>query len=197
MKLPAALDPQRRFRLDHDGFGLATLLDDILGFDSALFKKVEDEFCKTYFKQFTGIRLKTENVANYPNSGPSSGILDQAGKGIYLVSQGQEVRCAASIRRGNIVPGHPPLAHLPEPPPLLLLEEPENGIYPKRLGEVITLLKKLVERTDGGPFPQIILSTHSPYVLNFFEPEEVTFLSRPPGKPDAPVRRGPARCAAH
>jgi predicted ATPase len=80
---------------------------------------------------------------------------------------------------------------LPEPPPLLLLEEPENGIYPKRLGEVITLLRQLVERTDSTPFPQIILSTHSPYVLSFFEPEEVTFLSRPPGKPNAPVRARP------
>ena len=123
-----------------------------------MFKKVEDEFCKTYFKQFTGIRLKTENVANYPNSGPSSGILDQAGKGIYLVSQGQEVR-ASRHPTGRFCSGHPRLAHLPEPPPLLLLEEPENGIYPKRLGEAITLLKKLVERTDGGPFPQIILSS--------------------------------------
>jgi len=197
MKLPAPLDPQRRFRLDHDGFGLATLLDDILGFDSALFKKVEDEFCKTYFKQFTAIRLKTENVASYPNAGPGSGTLDQAGKGIYLVSQGQEVR-AQQVSDGAIIfLGILALAHLPEPPPLLLIEEPENGIYPKRLEEVVRLLKQLVERTDRGPFPQIILSTHSPYVLSFFEPEEVTFLSRTPGKADAPVRARPLRDAPH
>ena len=78
----------------------------------------------------------------------------------------------------------------PQPPNLLLIEEPENGIYPKRLGEVIELLKQMVHRTEGVPFPQIILSTHSPYVLSFFEPEEVTFLSRAPGPADTPVRVG-------
>jgi predicted ATPase len=31
------------------------------------------------------------------------------------------------------------------PPNVLLIEEPENGIYPKRLGEVIKLLKELVQ----------------------------------------------------
>ena len=52
MKLPAALDPQRKFRLDRDGFGLATLLDDILSFDSGRFEKIKSEFC-TYFPQST------------------------------------------------------------------------------------------------------------------------------------------------
>ena len=85
------------------------------------------------------------------------------------------------------------LAHLPEPPPLLLLEEPENGIYPKRLGEVITILKDLVHRTEGVRFPQIIMTTHSPFVLSFFEPEEVTFLSRDPNSVGGPVRARPLR----
>ncbi|HUT91400.1 MAG TPA: hypothetical protein VMY37_18015 [Thermoguttaceae bacterium] len=44
-------------------------------------------------------------------------------------------------------------------------------------------------------FPQIIQTTHSPYVLSFFEPEEVTFLSRSKDGPDAPVRARPLRDA--
>ena len=87
------------------------------------------------------------------------------------------------------------LAHLPDPPTLLLIEEPENGIYPKRLGEVIQMLKQMVSRTEGVRFPQIIMTTHSPYVLSFFEPEEVTFLSRDPKKPEAGVRARPLRDA--
>jgi hypothetical protein len=196
MKMPAALDPERKFRLNQNGFGLPTLLDDILSYDSSLFEKIKAEFCG-FFPQFTGVRLRTESVATYPDVGSSSGISEQAGKGIYLVSQGQEIRAQQASDGAILFLGILALAHLPEPPPLLLLEEPENGIYPKRLGEVISLLKQLVERTDGCPFPQIILSTHSPYVLSFFEPEEVTFLSRPPGKPDAPVRARPLRDAPH
>ena len=34
MAVPSAIDPRRKFRMDPDGFGLATLLDDILGFDA-------------------------------------------------------------------------------------------------------------------------------------------------------------------
>ena len=78
---------------------------------------------------------------------------------------------------------------------MLLIEEPENGIYPKRLEEIVRLLRQLVERTDGDPFPQIILSTHSPYVLSFFEPDQVTLLSRVPGEPHAAVRTRPLRAA--
>ncbi len=84
---------------------------------------------------------------------------------------------------------------MPDPPNLLLIEEPENGVYPKRLGQVIELLKQLVHRSGGVRFPQIILTTHSPYVLSFFEPDEVTLLSRETDKSDSPVRARPLRDA--
>ena len=77
----------------------------------------------------------------------------------------------------------------------MLVEEPENGVYPKRLGQIIKLLKELVSRDVDVRFPQIIMSTHSPYVASFFEPEEVTFLSRPPDNPEGPVRARPLRDA--
>jgi hypothetical protein len=37
MSLPAAIDDRRKFRMNADGFGLPTLLDDILGFESEKF----------------------------------------------------------------------------------------------------------------------------------------------------------------
>ena len=37
MAIPAAIDPNRRFRMDPDGFGLPTLLDDILGHEPERF----------------------------------------------------------------------------------------------------------------------------------------------------------------
>ena len=152
------------------------------------------EFCK-YFPQFTEMRPRTEIVVSH--GGALAGSHELAGKGIYFVSQSMEM-AAQQVSDGAILfLAILAIAHLPEPPPLLLIEEPENGIYPKRLGEVIQLLKQLVQRRDGIPFPQIILSTHSPYVLSFFEPEEVTLLSRPAGEPNAPVRAHPLRDAPH
>ena len=83
----------------------------------------------------------------------------------------------------------------PIPPALLLIEEPENGVYPSATWPGHHTVKATGEPTEGVRFPQIILTTHSPYVLSFFEPEEVTLLSRPSDEPDAPSARRPLRDA--
>jgi len=198
MAVPAAIDPGRRFRLDPDGFGLATLLDDILGYDAELFIRLRSEFCQ-YFPQFRSVRIETEPALKrtyQPNGIHSSG--QATGKGIYFETQdGQSLRAQQASDGAILFLAILALAHLPQPPTLLLLEEPENGIYPRRLGEVVAMLKEMVHRAEGVRFPQIIMSTHSPYVLSFFEPEEVTFLSRRPGEPTAGVRARPMRDASH
>ena len=58
------------------------------------------------------------------------------------------------------------LAYHPSPPRLILLEEPENGIHPKRLADVIRLLRELTQGIHGGQAAQIVLTTHSPYLLD-------------------------------
>ncbi len=196
MAAPAAIDPNRKFRLDPDGFGLSTLLDDILGFDPEIFLAVRKAFCE-FFPQFKSLRIESEKALrrHYSPNGIHSAD-SQIGKGIFIETRGSQTIRAQQASDGAILfLGFLALAHIPDPPNLLLIEEPENGIYPKRLGEVIALLKELVHRTEGVRFPQIIMSTHSPYVLSFFEPEEVTFLSRTSEKPDAPVRARPLRDA--
>jgi hypothetical protein len=192
MALPAAIDPRRRFCLHRNGFGLATLLDDILGHSRDLYSRLESEFCK-YFPQFTGVRLAVEDAVQRTET-PGGGVRMEAagGKGIHFATAGGTVRAQQASSGAVLFLGFLAIAHLPEPPPLLLIEEPENGIYPLRLRQVIELLKRGVAAKDG---PQIIMTTHSPYVLSAFKPEEVTFLSRPPEDPDAPVRARPLRDA--
>ena len=65
--------------------------------------------------------------------------------------------------------------HLPEPPRVLLIEEPENGVHPKRLEEVLKILRRLVEEQEHT---QVLMTTHSPYVVDLFKPEEVTLCLR-------------------
>jgi len=55
------------------------------------------------------------------------------------------------------------LVHRPDPPKTILIEEPENGIHPMRLEAVMRMLIRLADLPDG---PQIILSTHSPYLVD-------------------------------
>lgn len=194
MAVPAAIDPRRKFRLDPDGFGLATLLDDIVAYEAQLFINLREEFC-TFFPQFRSVRLESEDSLqrDYASSGLHRSR-QGPGKTIYFETQdGQKVRAQQASDGAILFLAFLALVYLPDPPSLLLIEEPENAIYPKRLKEVITMLRQMVERAEGVRFPQIILTTHSPYVLSFFEPEEVTFLSRPKGQPDAPVRARPLR----
>lgn len=61
------------------------------------------------------------------------------------------------------------------PVSLLLVEEPENGLHPARVAEVVRLLRAMVETTGT----QVIIATHSPLVINELRPEEVTVVTRP------------------
>jgi predicted ATPase len=56
------------------------------------------------------------------------------------------------------------IIHQPNPPKLLLLEEPEKGIHPRRIKEVIEFIRQLAAEKDV----QVIMTTHSPLVLNEF-----------------------------
>jgi len=58
------------------------------------------------------------------------------------------------------------LSHHPRPPRTILLEEPENGIHSKRLSSVMQLLRSLTKPGQGRPAAQIVITTHSPYLLD-------------------------------
>ena len=196
MAMPATIDSQRTFRLDADGFGLPTLLDDILSHQPELYIHLRDSFCEL-LPQFKTVRTVTEEAIKRSYDAGAHFVSSRSdGRGIrFETRSGREVRGEQASDGAILLLGFLALAHLPNPPTLLLVEEPENGVYPKRLGEVIKILKQMVHREEGPRFPQIILTTHSPFVLSFFQPEEVTFLSRPKDGPDAPVRARPLRDA--
>lgn len=62
-----------------------------------------------------------------------------------------------------------------DPPSLLLVEEPENGLHPARIREVVRMLRVIAEEMGT----QVVMATHSPLVVNELKPEEVTVVTRP------------------
>ena len=68
------------------------------------------------------------------------------------------------------------IVHQPDPPKLLLLEEPEKGIHPRRIKEVMDFIFELAELRGI----QIILTSHSPYVVDHFAdiPECISVFDR-------------------
>jgi ABC-type uncharacterized transport system ATPase subunit len=61
-----------------------------------------------------------------------------------------------------------------QPAPIILIEEPENGLHPSRIGDVMRVLRD-ISRTS-----QIIVATHHPLVINELQPDEVTLITRTP-----------------
>lgn len=58
------------------------------------------------------------------------------------------------------------LAHHPNPPHVALIEEPETGVHPKRLKDIVELLRGLTKGMLAGRKVQVVLTTHSPYLLD-------------------------------
>lgn len=59
-----------------------------------------------------------------------------------------------------------------DPTAIVLVEEPENGLHPSRITEVVKVLRDVSNRM------QVIIATHSPLVINELQPNEVTILTR-------------------
>ena len=64
------------------------------------------------------------------------------------------------------------LAYHPSPPKLILIEEPENGVHPKRLVDVVRLLREISQGRHGIHAAQVVLSTHSPYLMDKIDPKQ-------------------------
>jgi predicted ATPase len=178
LALPVAPDRTRQFRLNFDGFGLALLLDDILGYDRAQFADLETRFRKI-FPEITSIKLLRQQAFRAPvDDVEQVSKLDQAeGKGLYFEVQGNKQLVPASQASDGtlLILAYLALLYSPQQPRLLLVEEPENGIHPRRLRDVLGILKELVQSQSHT---QILMTTHSPYLVDLLEPEDATLCTK-------------------
>ena len=78
------------------------------------------------------------------------------------------------------------LSHLPEPPALIGLEEPDRGIHPRLLRDVRDALYRLAYPApeDERDPVQVVVTTHSPSMLDLFRdhPEEIVIAQRTNGE---------------
>lgn len=84
------------------------------------------------------------------------------------------------------------LLHDPQPHPLLCIEEPENQLYPTLLWELAEEFRDYARR--GG---QVMVSTHSPDLLNALELDEVCWLVKDAGYTHAHRAKDDPQLAAY
>ncbi|MFY9260458.1 MAG: AAA family ATPase [Gallionella sp.] len=62
------------------------------------------------------------------------------------------------------------------PPPFIALEEPEQTIHPAVLAMLAEAFREVSERT------QLLITSHSPYLVDHFQPEEIRIVTMHDGK---------------
>lgn len=65
-------------------------------------------------------------------------------------------------------------------PDVLTLDEPERGLPPRTLGDLVGLLRQLSRGSSERPPVQVLIATHSLELLEHVQAEEVRMLSRSP-----------------
>lgn len=142
--------------LDQDGFGLPVFLNNLLGEHRQAFDALEEEFIHR-FGEYSAIRLFTEEASETGKMALGFRLKDGTELSSNSVSDGTVLSLAFMA-----------VCHHPKPPAVLLIEEPENGVHHARLKEIVDTLKAVSEKGV-----QVIVSTHSPYLLDLVEPEQV------------------------
>lgn len=155
--------------LAEDGTGLAAVLDHLRDTEPERFERLTAEFCG-WLPEFDGIRFEK----------PQEGH-----KAIALRLRNSSARIPASdLSQGTLLAlALLTLAHLPEPPSLIGLEEPDRGLHPRLLRHVRDAIYRLAYPEDVGEHRkpvQVIATTHSPYFLDLFRdhPQEVVIADR-------------------
>lgn len=157
---PASLGSQ----LESDGTGLASLVDDLLtASDRQPLHDFEHQLRR--FSSFIG-GVSTQPTADKRGKELLYSLADtkrpisakQASTGLVLVTAYLALRYGTSYRR-------------------YLIEEPENGIHPHAASMVVQVLREL---SLGGA--QVLITTHSPLLLNQVSPEDVMVVTRRPDR---------------
>lgn len=63
----------------------------------------------------------------------------------------------------------------PDPPPLIGIEEPENGLHHRLLAALASEFKAFASKARG---PQLLITTHSPHFVDALAPHEVWVLEK-------------------
>ncbi|MEK6674642.1 MAG: AAA family ATPase [Planctomycetota bacterium] len=137
--------------LQGDGGGVPTLLDFLLRREP-----------KSYFEYIDALKLLVPGLDRIEIATPAADLrrIDlRLEQGFVLNSE------SASVGVKSII-FFLALSFHPAPPKLVLIEEPENGVHPKRLKQIVELLRDLTKGRFGRQPIQIILSTHSPFLLD-------------------------------
>jgi predicted ATPase len=164
---PVALNPN--VQLGPNGGGLAGVLDRLRDHHEERLEAVNTDL-RFWLPEFSAVSFD----------------VNEQGQRVFFLRtrEGDQAIPAAHLSQGTLlVLAILTLAHLPDPPLLIGLEEPDRGIHPRLLRLVRDALYRLSYPENYGDDrepTQVIATTHSPYFLDQFSehPEEIVIANR-------------------
>lgn len=169
--LRAPTPPGTPLRLD--GFGLSNAIAELMLHDRDSMERVEDALA--------GAMPHVRRVAVHQERSPGGLSYE-----IELITRSGARISSHMISDGVLLYlGYLYLVLGPNAASVLLIEEPETGIH---FGLLRSVMKLFRDMTTGvyGPQAQILLTTHSPMLLNLVEPGEIRVVQR--GEDDGATR---------
>lgn len=164
----ASSPDERVARLGVHGDGLANVIADLLLRGRDILERIEDALTRA-MPQVKRIDIKQRRVDR--RAAPVNEIELVIRSGTRIPSR--------SVSDGVLLYlGYLYLVLGPDPAPLLLVEEPETGLHPGMLRKLVGLFRDMSTGAHGGAATQVILTTHSPMLLNLIEPQGIRVIQR-------------------
>ena len=166
LKAPARLTANEESVLS-DGSNLVSFIDSMRDTNPKIIREIEKDLFR-FTKEFESIRLiKVTGDSTTEATFKKLGLADKEDNTFWSDQLSEGVLYFLALLA---------IIHQPNPPHLLMLEEPEKGIHPRRIKEIIELIFQIAK--DKGI--RIILTTHSTYVVDQFTefPEGVHIVDK-------------------
>ena len=155
--------------LSPNGGDLVGVMDSLRDKEPERFEALNDEIGR-WLPEFDRVLFET------PNTGHRAFLL-RTRKGHHKIP-------ARDLSQGTVLAlAILTMAYLPDPPPLIGIEEPERGVHPRLLRNIQTALYRLSYPKQFGEDRQpvqVIATTHSPYFLDLYKdhPEEIVIAQK-------------------
>lgn len=162
LRVPAPLIPESHgiAFADERGAGLASVFDAIINRDSESFARIQ-----------AGVRKLFPSVSKVGLINTSESHKEIA----VTLTDGTRVGAKAMSEGLLYYLGFAAVQYV-DGSRLFLIEEPENGLHPARISEVMRVLREMSKTS------QVVIATHSPLVVNELEGHEASVLTRRPGE---------------
>lgn len=172
---PSMLPPDRKQAFDPTGYGLGTCLAEQKLASDETFNRIALQFCRL-FPEFRGIGFRRVAGRYWRREPDGSRVYGNSGDCYEMILQRRDgTDVAANLVSGGVLVTLAFLTIAELDGELLLVEEPENGLHPARLQGTVEMLRKACESRAGS---QVILTTHSPLLLDYVQPGEVRLFAR-------------------